>query len=115
MTKLLLLLILLAPTVAGAQTQKPNSPSSPVPPLSEVEQLKIDKAELVAAIAALTRDVAQWRTLFAQASDALGKKEAAEQDAASKTFIDTVVKELEAARPGYKFDPQTKSFTPIPK
>lgn len=98
---LLLALILLVPTTTLAQT-----------PLSEVEKLKLEKASMVAAIAQLTKEVAQWRTLFAQASDALGKLESQSQETAAKTFVDTTVSELETARPCYKFNPQDSSFTP---
>jgi hypothetical protein len=98
--------VLLSPGAIYAQELKQPSP------LTEVEKLKLERAVLLQRIDGLTKEVAQWRQLFAQASSRLGEFEAAVQQEQTKTYQESVIKDIESARPGFTFNPQDGTFKP---
>lgn len=69
--------------------------------LSEIEKLKIEKAQLIATLAEISKDRSGWRTSFGQCIDQLGKTEAAESAKTAAAFSDELVKEIENAHKGY--------------
>jgi hypothetical protein len=84
-------------------------------PLTSEEKLKLEKVALLQQIELLTKEVAQWRQLFAQTSLRLGEFEAAVSREQTRAALEGVVKEIEATRPGFEFDPQTGQFKPKKK
>lgn len=98
--------------VAFAQNASPQAPAPAVAPLTEVEQLKLERAALIGQLAAAAKEVAQWRQLFANASQALGGFESKAAEDQAKQAGAAVIQELEAARPGFSFDVQTGTFKP---
>lgn len=74
--------------------------------LSEVEQLRVEKAQLLATIASLTADRALWRVNFAQCSELLGRKEAEAATSAANAFTHLLLNEIEWAHPGFTLDPK---------
>jgi hypothetical protein len=107
---LVLCLSFVAPLPTFAGQEKTDSPIAT--PLTEVEQLKLERAALLQQVEGLVREVAQWRQMFANASSRLGEFEVAVQQEQNKAYTDSVVKAIEAARPGFTFDPKSGSFTP---
>lgn len=110
------LALCLSAAVPAFAQDKAQSPAAPAPveapALTEVERLKMDRAALLQQVESLVKEVAQWRQMFAQAASRLGEFEVAVQQEQNKAYLDGVIKEIEASRPGFSFDPKSGSFTP---
>lgn len=102
-----MLLFLSAPTFA----QTPTDPA----PLTEIEKLKLENLALTFRMNEMTKEIGQWRTVAAQCLVPLSQYESKAGDEQAKANLDKLVAEVEAARPGFTFNPQTGAFTKKPE
>lgn len=100
-----LVLVLLPATTYSQQEVASQEVASP-PALSEVERLKLQVAELAVQLSEVKRAYAQCEA---------GGAAWVNDRAAAEEYFSRLTKELEAARPGYRFDGATRTFVPVPK
>lgn len=99
---LIALVLVLLPATTYSQQQEVVGP----PALSEVELLKLQVAELAVQLSEVKRAYAQCEA---------GGAAWVNDRAAAEEYFSRLTKELEAARPGYRFDGATRTFVPVPK
>jgi hypothetical protein len=77
-------------------------------PLTELESLKLEKAQLLDIIE-------QQMGQIAELTQKVQKYELLIQGAGNKQYRDTLIKEIEAQRPGFTLDPAKGTFSPKAK
>lgn len=109
-------------TPAFAQDKAPVTPPAQTvadgavaPPLTEVEQLKLDRVIMLQEVSKLLDELAKTRQLYIDAISKVSGFEKNTQDQYNSQYWATVLKGLEDARPGFKFDPKAGKFVLAPK
>jgi hypothetical protein len=86
-----------------------------VPQLTELERYKLERLALLQQIDALTKELSGWQQLYAGTAKKLADLDLQVQKKNFDENLKAVVEGIEAARPGFKFDPASGKFIPVKK